>query len=55
MPAANGRLCIRRSWARRSFDEATIFMAFVICCVDFVARTRRLRSISDGIIGDSVQ
>ena len=24
-------------------------MAFVICCVDFTARTRRRMSISDGI------
>ena len=27
-----------RSCARRSFDAATIFMAFVICCVFFTAR-----------------
>ena len=39
-----------RSCARRSFDDATIFMAFVICCVDLVARTRRRMSISDGIL-----
>ncbi len=38
-----------RSWARRSFDDETIFMAFVICCVDLTARTRRRMSISDGI------
>src|ERR1043166_2116732 len=38
-----------RSCARRSFDAATIFIAFVICCVFFTARTRRRRSISDGI------
>src|ERR1700752_5140566 len=38
-----------RSCARRSFDAATIFMAFVICCVFLTARTRRRRSISDGI------
>ena len=29
------------SCARRSFDAATIFMALVICCVFFTARTRR--------------
>ena len=38
-----------RSCARRSFDAATIFMALVICCVFFTARTRRRRSISDGM------
>ena len=39
-----------RSCARRSFDDETIFMAFVICCVDFTARTRRRMSISDGMV-----
>src|SRR5437899_445335 len=39
-----------RSCDRRSFDAATIFMAFVICCVFFMARTRRRRSIRDGIL-----
>src|SRR3954463_2051653 len=39
-----------RSWARRSFDAATIFIALVICCVFFTARTRRRRSISDGMV-----
>src|SRR5262245_40635320 len=38
-----------RSCERRSFDAATIFIAFVICCVDFTARIRRRISISDGI------
>ena len=38
-----------RSCARRSFDAETIFMAFVICCVDLTARTRRRMSISDGM------
>ena len=38
-----------RSCARRSFDDETIFMAFVICCVDFVDRMRRRMSISDGM------
>src|SRR5687768_8464593 len=46
---ANGRACCVRSCARRSFDAATIFMALVICCVFFTARTRRRRSMSDGI------
>jgi hypothetical protein len=39
-----------RSCARRSFDDETIFIAFVICCVDFTARTRRRMSISDGMM-----
>ena len=47
---AYGRLRRMRSCARRSFDDETIFMAFVICCVDFTARTRRRMSISDGIV-----
>src|SRR6476659_1376727 len=38
-----------RSWARRSFEAATIFIAFVICCVFLTARIRRRRSISDGM------
>src|SRR5262249_13064103 len=38
-----------RSWALRSFEAATIFIAFVICCVFLTARIRRRRSISDGI------
>jgi hypothetical protein len=38
---AYGRLLTMRSCARRSLDEETIFMAFVICCVDLTARTRR--------------
>src|SRR5215467_12586366 len=38
-----------RSCARRSLDAATIFIAFVICCVFFTARMRRRRSISDGM------
>ena len=46
---AKGRLRRIRSWARRSFDDETIFMAFVICCVDLTARTRRRMSISDGM------
>ena len=46
---AYGRLRTMRSCARRSFDDETIFMAFVICCVDLTARTRRRMSISDGI------
>ncbi len=40
-----------RSCARRSFDAATIFIALVICCVFFTARTRRRRSMSDGMNG----
>ena len=44
---ANGRACTMRSCARRSLDAATIFIAFVICCVDLTARMRR--RISDGI------
>src|SRR6266511_404862 len=40
-----------RSCARRSLDEETIFMAFVICCVDLTARIRRRMSISDGMSG----
>src|SRR3972149_5618511 len=46
---AYGRAFMMRSCARRSFDAATIFMAFVICCVFLTARIRRRRSISDGI------
>jgi hypothetical protein len=38
-----------RACARRSFDAATIFIAFVICCVFLTARIRRRRSISEGI------
>ena len=38
-----------RSCARRSFDAATIFIAFVICCVFFTERIRRRRSISEGM------
>src|SRR6185503_18776481 len=45
---ANGRVCTTRSCARRSLDAATIFIAFVICCVDFTARMRRRMSMSDG-------
>jgi len=30
-----------RSCDRRSFDAATIFIAFVICCVDLTLRIRR--------------
>src|SRR5688500_2936585 len=40
-----------RSCARLSFEAATIFMALVICCVFLTARTRRRRSMSDGITG----
>src|SRR5687768_3034231 len=47
---ANGRACCVRSCARRSFDAATIFMALVICCVDFTARMRRRMSNSDGMV-----
>src|SRR5713101_3385487 len=46
---ANGRACWMRSCARSSLDAATIFIAFVICCVDFTARMRRRISNSDGI------
>src|SRR5688572_24083615 len=45
---AYGRVAMTFSCARRSFDAATIFMAFVICWVDFTARTRRRMSISEG-------
>src|SRR5262245_64764932 len=45
---ANGRAATTRSCARRSFDAATIFMAFVICCVDFTARMRRRMSMREG-------
>ena len=47
---ANGRVATTRSWARRSLDAATIFIAFVICCVFFTARMRRRMSISEGIV-----
>ena len=47
---ANGRVATTRSCARRSFDAATIFIAFVICCVDFTARMRRRMSMSDGML-----
>src|SRR3954470_985111 len=46
---AYGRAFMMRSWARRSFDAATIFIALVICCVFLTARIRRRRSINDGI------
>src|SRR5215831_2348022 len=46
---ANGRAAWMRSWARRSRDAATIFMALVICCVDFTALTRRRMSRRDGM------
>ena len=39
-----------RSCARRSRDAATIFMAFVICCVDLTARIRRRMSSNDGMV-----
>ena len=45
---AYGRALMIRSCERRSFDAATIFIAFVICCVDFTARMRRRMSMSDG-------
>src|SRR5438094_6112758 len=38
-----------RSCARRSLEAATIFIAFVICCVFLTARIRRRRSINEGI------
>ena len=47
-----GRACWMRSCARRSLDAATIFIAFVICCVDLTARMRRRMSSSDGIAFD---
>src|SRR5262245_60061684 len=47
---AYGRLRKIRSCARRSLDDETIFMAFVICCVDLTARTRRRMSMSDGMV-----
>ena len=46
---AYGRAAVMRSVARRSFDAATIFIAFVICCVFLTARTRRRKSISEGM------
>src|SRR6187401_22097 len=48
---AYGRVATTFSCARRSFDAATIFIAFVICCVDFTARMRRRMSMSDAISG----
>ena len=36
--ARTGRALMIRSCARRSFDAATIFIAFVICCVFLTAR-----------------
>src|SRR6185503_1640950 len=48
---AYGRVAITFSCARRSLDAATIFIAFVICCVDLTARTRRRMSISEGMSG----
>ena len=47
---AYGRAFMMRSCARRSFDAATIFIALVICCVFFTARTRRRRSISEAYV-----
>src|SRR3954469_7029666 len=49
---AYGRACWMRSWARRSFDAATIFIALVICCVDLTARIRRRMSRREGIRSD---
>src|SRR5258706_12984434 len=46
---AYGRAFRMRSCARRSFDAATIFMAFVICWGFFTERIRRRRSMSDGM------
>src|SRR5712692_4535589 len=46
---AYGRAFMMRSCARRSFDAATIFMAFVICWVFLTERIRRRRSMSDGM------
>src|SRR6185295_12577482 len=37
------------SWARRSLAADTIFMALVICCVDFTLRIRRRMSTRAGI------
>src|SRR5262245_36697975 len=49
MRCANGRDATTRSCARLSREAAIIFIALVICCVDFTARIRRRKSISDGI------
>src|SRR5215471_5949620 len=38
-----------RSWARRSFAAATIFMARVICCVLLTERSRRRMSIKEAM------
>src|SRR3954469_10103401 len=38
-----------RSCARRRRDAATIFIAFVICCVDLTARIRRRMSRREGM------
>src|SRR5580765_4369779 len=46
---AYGRALMIRCCARRSLDAATIFIAFVICCVFLTARIRRRRSIREGI------
>src|SRR5687767_1106290 len=49
MRSANGRAPRMRAWARRRRAAATIFMALVICCVDFTLLTFLLSSRSDGI------
>ena len=36
-------------WALRSFEAATIFMALVICCVDFTDAILVLTSLRFGI------
>src|SRR6185436_13808860 len=41
---ANGRALMTRSWARRSFEADTIFIALVICCVFFTDLMRRRMS-----------
>src|SRR6185436_19607272 len=46
---AYGRAATTRSCARLRREAAIIFIALVICCVDFTARMRRRRSMRDGI------
>src|SRR5690606_23132217 len=52
---ANGRICSTFSCERRSFAAATIFMAFVICCVDITDPIRFFTSFKLGISSCQVE
>jgi hypothetical protein len=54
MASAYGRAARACSWARRSLAAATIFMAFVIFCVDWTLRMRRRKVFRLGIGASAV-